>query len=379
MKLRYIYILLAFSLLFACQRSDNLSPEKAEHYIPLAITVGEKLTSRAAPPDSGSTEGGTEIEGHSEVDQVRVIGFKRKKQSSESFKYDTSNDLVLDCKVENGIRTARGLLKKEAQYDYQVIAIGYTENKTYNENWDSFSKKVESQRFSFSSPISSETTLDEFQLLISTQQEDIYKEQKISIGSPSNEKVGSLRTPELFYGYCHSGDEQKIITGTNDISLEGVLYRTMGRVNITITNIYNSDHKFHWMALFGDSVTVTSQMTSYDDFKKPSTPNIPKGWRLLQTYKLKGSNYTNQNPGQVKFSINLLPTNTKLKIRVFTTDPGILLTKTDEVKDYPLRFTELDNEGTATGIISPVASGEILYVKRNKEYNIKGTYQDLIK
>lgn len=328
--------------------------------------VGDKPITRAAPPDGESNLGGTDIIGTSEVDKVRVIAFRRLKSTQEAFIYDVTNDMVLDCVIESGQRVARGLIKKEAKYEYQVVAFGYN-------------SKLDPTNFSLGIQLGSSTTLADLKVIILKRTESIYAVQnKGLLNSFKSEDVSRVETPELFYGYCHAGDEQKIISGANDVGLAGVLYRTVGKVNIEITGIHDGGNKFYKMYLFADTVNSVSNASDYDNFKIPNTPIKDTSWKLLHTYDLGEKAFSQSSPATVKFTEYLLATTTRLKIRVHIYDAG-LIGGTHKIADYILKFTTVDDEVNATGIISPVSNNETLYIRRNKQYNIKGTYQDLIK
>lgn len=367
MKSLYLCLVFVLAGFMACQSADdsNLLPDET-HEVPVSVVVGDGLKTRAAPPDGGSNIGGADIEGTSQVDKVRIIAFKRLKGTTDSFKYDSANDMVLDCVVEKNQRVARGSLKKDSKYDYQVIAFGYN-------------SIVDIANFSFNIELDSSTTLEDFNVIILKRQETINAVQnKGLLNSFKTEIVSRVETPELFYGYCHSGDGQQIINGTNDVSLTGILYRAVGKVNIQISGIHEGSNKFHKMFLFAETVNSVSNASDYDDFKTPNTPVGDTAWKLLHTYDLEEKAFTPANSATVEFSEYLLATTTRLKIRVHIYDAA-LIGGTHKITDYILKFTPVDDDVNATGIISPVSNEEALYIRRNKQYNIKGTYQDLIK
>lgn len=366
MKSLYLYLVFVLAGLMACQGGEDTNlPSIGQTEVPVRLVVGDKPITRAAPPDGESNLGGTDIIGTSEVDKVRVVAFRRLKSTQDVFKYDASNDMILDCALESGQRVARGLIKKEAKYEYQVVAFGYNAAKDFD-------------NFSLNIVLYESTTFDDLKVIIPKRTESITSLDKTILGGLKSENVSRVETPELFYGYCHAGDEQKIISGTNDVGLTGVLYRTVGKVNIEITGIHDGSNKFHKMYLFADTVNSVSNASDYDNFKITSTPIKDTPWKLLHTYDLGEKAFSQSSPATVKFTEYLLATTTRLKIRVHIYDAG-LIGGTHKIADYILKFTAVDDQVNATGIISPVSNNETLYIRRNKQYNIKGTYQDLIK
>lgn len=337
-KMRILLLTTAFSLL-SCSKNDVFTNSGFTE-APVSVFVSDIATSRAAPPDGGG-DAGADIAGVSYVDKVRILTFRRTKSTAAAFTYDASNDLELICKEEHGVRTAHGKVTLEDGYEYQTLAFGYAEHRgeEYVE---------ENSMFSFGTLADGITTMDDFKLNIRHYPE--------AAGSETFERVG---TPELFYGYCHTGNDQRIFTDSNGIQLTGVLFRCMGLASVTISGI-PTDQAIEGLLLLAETVHAESYASDYSDFKITQSPITPGTWKLMARYDFNGDTYTT-----VALAAFMLAVETRMKIRVL---------QKGTYKDYLLKYESVGDDSDATGIITPAADGEILYIRRNKQYRVSGDY-----
>lgn len=340
-KMRTLLFLTSF-LLLSCSKNDAVT-EPGTTEIPVSVFVSGIAASKAAPPDGGA-DGGADIDGVSYVDEVRIVTFRRAKSSADAFTYDQSNDRVLTCRDERGVRAAHGKVKSEAGYEYRTLAFGYT---VYREG----EYAGEDEMFDFGTLTDGVTTLDDFKLNISHNPE-----------SADGETFERVETPELFYGYCHTGDGQRIFTGGSDIRLTGVLFRCMGLASVTITGI-PADQGIEGLWLFAETVHSQSAASDYSDFEITQIPVAPGTWKLMDKFVFQAGQYT-----AVELKAFVLAVDTRMKIRV---KAGAAHT------DYLLKYESVGDDSDATGVITPAADGEMLYIRRNKQYRVSGDYSIL--
>lgn len=332
-----LVVMIAIFSLCSCGKDKNepcIEPRFTE--IDLSVFVADIVHTKAAPPD-GDGDGGTDIIGVSEVDRVRVVTFRRPKNSTGAFTYDQSNDIKLLCQDEQGVRKARGKIKSEVGYEYQTLVFGYAV------------ERGEESGFNFGTLTDGVTTMADF---------------KLNINSVSETIEGGVFTrvasSELFYGYCHTGDNQRIFSNNdNKISLEGMLFRCVGQLSLSITNIPMNEG-VDQMVLFAETVHSQSNTSDYSDFKITQTPIAVGEWKVMSNYKFIGENVT-----AVHFKVFMLAVDTRVKIRVI---------KNGTFTDYILKYESVGDDSNATGIITPAAHEDMLYIRRNKQYNISGEY-----
>lgn len=332
-------MLIAIFSFFSCQKNeDSIDPVLTD--VDLSVFVADIAQTRAAPPDGGG-DGAADIIGVSDVDRVRVVTFRRAKNSGQEFTYDHSNDIRLLCNDEQGVRTARGKMKAEVGYEYQTLVFGYAV------------ARGEESMFHFGTLVDGVTTMTDFKLNIS-----------YASATVGNETALRVASPELFYGYCHMGDDQRVFSSNgNKLSLEGVLFRCVGRITISITDIPASEN-IEQMTLFAETVNSQSNTSDYSDFKITQTPITSETWKLMSSYV-----FTEEHATTVRFEVFMLAVETRMQIRV---------RQNGSFMDYILRYKSVGDDSNATGIITPAADNETLYIRRNKQYNVSGEYGILI-
>lgn len=361
-------LLLLLLTLSACNDEIILKDEVTSAMtVPISIQIGSAETvTKASPLDGTPIEDQTPtISGESSVDKVRIVAFKRSAGATSSFTYDVGNDRIIDCVEENGIHIARSSFIKESGFEYRVIAFGYS---VANKENDMFSL----------TPANANTTYDEFKLSIASTDTTIQNGLSLNYNKQNIKKV---REPEIFYGYCHSGDGNSIITGENLVQLTGVLYRCVGKVTIRINNVKQSLWNFYWFTLLAETVYSESMTTNYADFRTPFTrisspdyKNNPYPWvEIARSDFIDNNGDPVKEPGTVIMSAFLLPTETKLRIRMKSALLGVVY-----INEYELFFNDLSSAENATGIISSVSNNNKLYIRRNKCYTITGEYTTLI-
>lgn len=340
-----------------CSQDESLEPVAPagdSNSVDITLTVGSELPgSRALPPGED-----TLLDGTSQVDKVRIVTFIRKAGSADPFVYDANNDKTVSCAPENGVRTARSKLTKIMGNEYRVIAIGY------------YSGRGEGNMFSLNAAPG--TTFDNFQTTLREQTITDYNEIKQNTEKYWNGKW--LYTPELFYGYCHTGDANPVISFEGSDQLTGILYRGMALVTIKITGIQQGTWSFDWFALMSETTYTQTSLKDYENFKTPYTlvaANQDNAYKNNKWTLLDKQTVTNQT---VTLSAYVLPTTTRLLIRMKSKLTAISSWQKD---DYQIYITNVSSAEGATGIISPTAQNNTFYFRRNSQYNITGTYTAL--
>lgn len=322
--------------------------------VDIKLTVGNALSlTRALPPEEGNLQDGT-----SQVDKVRVIAFNRKAGTTDSFVYDANNDKTVSCSSENGIRTARSKLTKLLGYEYRVIAIGC------------YSGRGEDNMFALNATAG--TKFENFQATLREQAITDYDEINKGTGKYWNGKW--LYTPELFYGFCHIGDQNPVISSDGTDQLTGILYRGMAKVTIKITGIKDGTWSFDWFALMSETNYTQTSLIDYNSFKTPYSlvvANPDNAYKDNKWTLLDKQTVANQ---EVTLTAYILPTTTRLLIRMKSRLTAISSWQRD---DYQLYIDNISSAEGATGIISPTAQNNIFYFRRNAQYNITGTYTAL--
>lgn len=341
-KLSYLFLALLGIFCGCTQEEDTrLNPEYVT--VPVTITIGadNTLYSRAAPP----TE--PEVQDHSRVNQVRIITFVRNAGSTGSFIPDPDNsaqNVVCTNEVARGkIRTAYGK-------EYRVIALGY-DTTTGEQNMFTISGN----------------TFDSFILTLKNPTTTIeYGNGLWTTGNMEN--LPTPAQPEIFYGYCHTGDNNPIISFSPGTQLTGVLHRGMAKVTVTISSVGQGIKYFNWFAMIAETSNTQVNLSDYDNFLTPYSPS--------HNNLLAKVNIENQTASNVVLSAYILPTTTKLTIRIKSK-----LSSTDTnyyINDYIVFVSDTSSAENATGVITPVATNQIIQMQRNRQYKITGTYTNLI-
>lgn len=401
MKLRTIIYLLSCLLWTACS-DDELQPATADEAttVPITLTLGQRAT-RSAPPGSTDPMNPT-IDGEAETEQtntVRIIAFRCKETqenvsdsndenyADSDFVYDPTNDQTVTCSraTTSAHRlTAHGQLKKMKGYAYRVVALAYSLTRSLPFSNHLLADVGEENLFTLN--LAAHTTLDQFEADLTHVVHDSWKEFRNGTGNLTHNTrslSGQLcYAPQLFYGQCISVNGNKVIhfhekNAADSISstypLSGVLYRGMAKVQLTlkIDKLYESG-TLQWIGLLANETRTSVKLSAYDDFLQPFNPihtTMKNG-----TYTLVGFVNTGLSVGStVTLTAWLLPTATKLAIRTFIRDGGLLR----YAYNYPIEVSELSSAETGTGIISPDVVDNTFYLRRNQRYQFKGNLSTL--
>lgn len=404
MKLRTIIYLLSCLLWTACS-DDELQPATADEAttVPITLTLGQRAT-RSAPPGSTDPMNPT-VDGEAETEQtntVRIIAFRCKEtQENEEnvsyhndenyadsdFVYDPTNDQTVTCSraTTSAHRlTAHGQLKKMKGYAYRVVALAYSLTRSLPFSNHLLADVGEENLFTLN--LAAHTTLDQFEADLTHVGHDSWEEFRNGTGNLTHNTrslSGQLcYVPQLFYGQCISVNGNKVIhfhekNAADSISsiypLSGVLYRGMAKVQLTlkIDKLYESG-TLQWIGLLANETRTSVKLSAYDDFLQPFNPihtTMKKG-----TYTLVGFVNTGLSVGStVTLTAWLLPTATKLAIRTFIRNGGLLR----YAYNYPIEVSELSSAETGTGIISPDVVDNTFYLRRNQRYKFVGKLSTL--
>lgn len=368
MKLRTIIYLLSCLLWTACS-DDELQPATADEAttVPITLTLGQRAT-RSAPPGSTDPMNPT-VDGEAETEQtntVRIIAFRCKEtQENEEnvsyhndenyadsdFVYDPTNDQTVTCSraTTSAHRlTAHGQLKKMKGYAYRVVALAYSSTRSLPFSNQLLADVGEENLFTLN--LAAHTTFDQFEADLTQVAHDSWKEFRNGTGNFTH-NTHSLSdqlcyAPQLFYGQCISVNGNKLIhfyekNPADSISstypLSGVLYRGMAKVQLTlkIDKLYESG-TLQWIGLLANETRTSVKLSAYDDFLRPFNPihtTMKNG-----TYALVGFVNTGLSVGStVTLTAWLLPTATKLAIRTFIRNGGLLR----YAYNYPIEVSEL--------------------------------------
>lgn len=426
------YVLAAYSLMLisavtGCSDDATELPALPEGYqrevteVPLTISLGGGWSvdtddySRAAPPGAGGEDAsdvskdGVEETGN--VDKVRVVAFRRPDvdnsssaagavMASEPFRYDATNDMVLDVEPDivgnaadkfgdsGNHKVARGKLTKVYGFEYRVVAIAYdskrkspfsdiekTGNSTFvmpdgEDNWFEFTD------------LNADTTLEDFKLSVLNKGvsndekswKDFFSGYTSGIWASKNAGILSERVaqiPQLFYGECYAayeGNDSKIIKYAvtdaegkqiTDVPVKGILYRGLAKVELRIypeNKILGRNYPVEWICLMADNVITTVGLSDYDDFLNPG--DNPGNYTALAYCKVT----EDESKKKVKKVITayMLPCKTHLAVRVKTSD--------HDIRNAQLTSDNFESYGNGTGIISPDVHDNVFYLRRNHKY-----------
>ena len=400
---RYIWVLCAALMAAACTDDAELQqPSVPEEKplpagvveVPLTLTLGadwevDAPQKRDVPPGQQPM---LSVDGHAEtenIDKVRVITFRRRNpddiivtsEADTAFIYDPSNDQTLDCKwaEENSTmeghtghehKVATGTLRKVYGYEYRVVAVAYSSSRTFADMKDSDAPDGgEENVFSFN--LSDGLRFQDFKATVNTYK--VSGEFLTGSGS-STHKTECLNgqavfVPQFFYGYCHTGNGNPVISFAEDGGLDdngnpkqvtdkpltGLLYRGVAKVEVEIVaqDVEVSpgiNRTPQWCALLGTNVQTEVGLTDYDDFRPPVV-SVPE-----------------ENVGVY----------TALDRKSFPDDESAA-TEDDLVKLTAYVLPSKMNAENATGIISTdVESEDVFYFRRNHKYVFTGGRTDNI-
>lgn len=434
---RLIFWPMALLPLAACQNDLPEPPASGPASAEETITVPVTLTVGGGTPLVRGLPPGMEqdlVSGQCDVDRVRLIIFRRdetlESEETAPFVYhqednqvvnehsQTFNEIVLEwdlnneeCKGENGEHIFHYELTKKKGYQYKIIALGY--NEAYGSVSNYYAKgRNEKTLFNLNledgvtTPQTLALTLDTknqqgetfFNSLGTAEMErpfgtrggnasantspyyclmgDGGKYKFLSNDDDENAPLNLVAAPapEIFYAICTNENGEETIS-YNDINpISGHLYRGVAKVTVSITDDLSEDDIFDrfWVALLADHVNTHTGLSDYEDFHDADLPVEKRGnageWTLIGINACSGTNRTAQ------ITTYVLPTITRLAIRLFSTGDGHVILYYNNYRLYTNAYSEADN---ATGIITSVTDGEQFYFRRNKSYRITGKLSDI--
>lgn len=379
--------------------NPNPPAEQTEEKVQqLEIRIGGEPTgrdpfSRDLPPNIGSV---ATIKGKCSVNQIALMVFSRNVENNEEFRFDvdnsaefdadgkiigkTINDVLPDTGLNHTLKKAVGSFVKKKGYEYRVFALGYdtarnivhpVENPTMNEK-DWFRIKGAD-----GNGVNEKTTLSEVKLqLVKRKFSELnndftYKEE--------NDINGYwVQTPEIFYGDFRTFDTQSdTITFANENKVQGVLYRGVARVTISMTNLHkicNSNRHICIYSYMLDSLRTEVRLNSYDNFilpEKPFTETLP-GFKGKGPFTaVCGESNCLKDSSSVRFTFFVLPTISHLSTRYLSNgglnDHGLI----KNITNAYIAVHSVSNGNQPTGVIDPGASGKTFYFRRNQDYAIE--------
>lgn len=362
--------------------------------------VGMDPFSRDLPPNFG---GGATIKGECSVNQIALMVFRREQGSKNEFRFDVNNSAKFNSEgkvIDNTIKDiteidttpsimkkAVGMFVKKKGYEYRVFALGYDTARNIVHPVD---KPIIDERDWFcikgadGNGVNEKTTLSEVKLQLVKRP---YKELHEDFLEEENDEINGywVQTPEIFYGDFRTVDTQTdTITFSNENQVIGTMYRGVARVTINIKDIrkmcsYGAGRHVCIYSYVLDSLRTEVKLNSYDKFIFPQSP-------LLECLSNKfGSNhrYTAvcgepkclEDSLNVSFTFFVLPTITHMRVRYLTSYRAGHGFK--HIYHSYIAVPSMSNGNQATGVIDPAASGKTFYFRRNQDYVIEGTGNEL--
>ncbi len=409
MKKQLTYILFAALGLCAASCTDDAQevpgvPGTTETVVPLSISFSgewdtDDMTSRAAPPEQGDTNGDGTIDsddlvGGTEeiksIDEATVIVFRRSDpdvtgKPAGDFVYDPTNfqegltcrpkteeEKAADSEHADNYVVEGAQLRKIYGFEYRVIAIAYDgdERAWFKLNNDLDGMTYEQFEMTILEQAKTDETVGSF-----THNSGIYNSFKA-------DKFKALFTPQFFYGYCHTIDSSDPIIkyGTTEEEVNqgvtGTLYRAVAKVEVKLTLGQfqpGQGANFLWydisqIALLMNNVYTNAPMASYDGFLTPKNPLIQTGENKEDNYILIDHERGLDDKKDVTLTAYVLQTKTKLGIAVYKYE-----TLTTYTNQGWFTAKDLSYADGATGVISPDVQGNEFYFRRNHKYVITGS------
>lgn len=365
------------------------------------------------------------------VDKIRVIAFRRKEKLQTSdgrggyadnmtdFVYDPENDTTVTVASSPVVdpddnyhtihqhRRATSVLHKTYGYEYRIIAIAYSGARQLDyANISSFSASNSvwhsgtGEQHAFTLNTGDGLTLANFaatfrEQIITDNHDDTWSEYLcgrssltlhthcITGGTEENAPINFV--PQLFYGQCTLDTLGTGVTlqdpaaltspvirfseqGTDsryhkDLPISGTLLRGMAEVQIVIPNVKKLEnttahHNPNWIALLADQVRGSVGLDSYDRFNPTLTTGNTNRYHAVAAS-------TVETGSRAVITAYLLPCPTRFAFRVKTDG-----TARYSIFNFPIRVADAVSTGSATGVISPDASNNTFYLRRNHKYVI---------
>ena len=363
---------------------------------------------KAAPPGHEPEwgEGGNTVDGSAEAagtDEVRIIAFRRHDPDNQPagsevkpFLYDPSNDQTVPCAPDPaGSRylVAEGTLTKVYGYQYRVVAIAYDRDRVNDESGGTLPATGEAGLFSLN--LHDGLAYDDFEATFTTGDVEYdngglwgtekgwkdYWQPGGGAGTLGDDQDAlspyAVYGPQLFYGFCHTGDGDPIIDFAVDndktLPLTGTLYRGLAKVEVRLKPgkvKYGIDYGVDWIGLLADHVPTQVGLTDYDDFLSPSTylgtQGVVGGKNDGKYVLLAYQNVPNAND-TVVLTAYVLPTVTRLALRIKASIPLVQMGWNAQIN-----VANISSADGGTGIISPDVHNGQFYFRRNHKYVLRG-------
>ena len=355
---------------------------------------------KAAPPGHEPEwgEGGNTVDGSTEAagtDEVRIIAFRRHDPDNqpagsevEPFLYDPSNDQTVPCAPDPaGSRylVAEGTLTKVYGYQYRVVAIAYSSTRQNPPSNNLLPATGEAGLFSLN--LHDGLAYDDF---VATFEHPNVEQGWNNSGywNPGSLLMGddlndlspyAVYGPQLFYGFCHTGDGDPIIDFAVDndkmLPLTGTLYRGLAKVEVHLDIeqiVYGgSSYDIRWIGLLADHVPTQVGLADYDDFLSPSAHLGTQG-AVDDDGKYVLIDYVDDgisNGAEVVFTAYVLPTVTRLatRVRCELHTGGVFMGWNAQIN-----VANISSADGGTGIISPDVHNGQFYFRRNHKYVLRG-------
>ena len=352
--MKYIIILFIslFYLLTSCSDEELQEVSKVKT-IPITVTLpGTDIVTK-----TGGIDGPPSVPGDAcEVDHVQVIVYKNKQKrdasedynarSAEQYQYDATNTRQpVACTVSGNNKIAKDVFNVDPEYDYWVFAYAY--------------KDTDKDSFSFTTGTESLLT------------------DKVVI-TPT--VVGKeYHAPEFYYGHLHTADDaddhiiegNKVTQTVADISLTGMIYRSVGRITLTLTDIPADVSQLNLIVeKYPKSCPLYAKVNGY-------APYHPIGYPLADDIT-EGIVINGMNKDDITSSTAVFTSNTLRVEDSFLYVEVIKEGQTTGLK-YLVKCPDYTIYSINTAIIEYVVDSNKFTIPINFHVKIKGSYNNLTK
>lgn len=353
-NMKYIIILFIsfFYLLTSCSDEELQEVSKVKT-IPIIVTLpGTDIVTKA-----GSIEGPPSVPGDAcEADHVQILVYRNKQKrgssgynaiNADQYQYDATNNTKqpVACTASGNNKIARDVFNVDPEYDYWVFAYAY--------------KETDKASFSFTTGTESLLT------------------DKVAINPTVADK--EYHAPEFYYGFLHTADDadDRIIEGnkvtetTADISLTGTIYRSVGRITLTLTDIPADVSQLNLIVeKYPKSCPLYAQVNGY-------LPYHPIGYPLADDIT-EGIVINSMNKDDITSSTAVFTSNT---LRVEDSFLYVEVIKEGQATGlkYLVKCPDYTIYSINTAIIEYVVDSDKFTIPINFHVKIKGSYNNLTK
>lgn len=207
--LTYLSIAYLSLLLLSCSSEEIISPvNESLVEMPIAIDIVAKSQSQIETRVITDEE----MAGTCNVDKIKLLVYSATTQTDDRRTLTFHSEQELECKKEGGKWVARGSITGTAGNYYSIFALGY-----------------------------SSAEASSFEILPNTLQAGAttYGDTKVSLKYTTlTGTLNSYNTPEFFAGsVIPKGEVNEIFQANDEVKLTGTLYRAVGKVQFSLTNI----------------------------------------------------------------------------------------------------------------------------------------------